>query len=768
MQRSIVGAIAALMLAGFAATTAHAGVPIQISHQGRLLDASSHPVNGPVDLTFRIYDAPTGGAPLWTELQSSVAVTNGLFTVMLGSVTPLSLDVLAPAGSDGMIPIDRFLEVQVASDPPLAPRVRLGSAPYSVATGRVEGDIETQPNSLRVRDNSHTSEVNVKALDGNPQMRLTQAGVDVATLTADADSSSMEVTSHRFGRPAINTARAVSGGRGALVQVTGDDDGDGTAERGLIAGTTSVAGPPPSHLRGWDFTLDHKSQFELAASDSSSSFDLDAKPNPQATRDNHLQGAADIIVARMVASHNESDASDSVTIQASRKHGQITCADFKIDGSRRAGIASDSAGANAFVNVDSDGDGVPDNSVAQMSDASSARLAIKTKGTGAQRYGVNVGAATDSSVLENGSDEDGDGRENSVFSSVSNVLKCSASCLFDLDDDGVADNTVAQTSDAAGARLAIKTKGTGAQRQSATLDAVGDGGVTFDLSSDSGGIGGRSGSQHHYVNLRQAVSSLASDIDGDGTADHTVTESTDDSSSSVVLTCAFHNGPRQTVSQDGTFSHGSSRCATDVDHDGTDDFSAECYSDTAQAFQEVSAGTPGLGSTASLHATLIGSELNLTDDGITTYKASSNGNVYNSGNLGIGTAPGSHRIDVAGGAYCDGTNWVNASDVNSKENFQAIDGGQLLDQLMQLRITRWNYKGQTAAEHIGPTAQDFRATFGVGTDNKSISTIDPSGIALAAIKELNRQNLALQNQNQALKSELDELKQKVDALLSRQ
>ena len=33
-------------------------------------------------------------------------------------------------------------------------------------------------------------------------------------------------------------------------------------------------------------------------------------------------------------------------------------------------------------------------------------------------------------------------------------------------------------------------------------------------------------------------------------------------------------------------------------------------------------------------------------------------------------------------------------------------------------------------------AQDFKASFNVGVDDKSISTIDPAGISLLAIKEL--------------------------------
>jgi hypothetical protein len=105
------------------------------------------------------------------------------------------------------------------------------------------------------------------------------------------------------------------------------------------------------------------------------------------------------------------------------------------------------------------------------------------------------------------------------------------------------------------------------------------------------------------------------------------------------------------------------------------------------------------------------------------------------GTIAMTASPAGAHMKV-GLATCDGTNWVNASDKNAKENFQKVDGEELLEKISDLEITKWNYKGDKDAEHIGPTAQDFKRTFGVGADDKSISTIDPSGIALAAIKEL--------------------------------
>jgi hypothetical protein len=77
------------------------------------------------------------------------------------------------------------------------------------------------------------------------------------------------------------------------------------------------------------------------------------------------------------------------------------------------------------------------------------------------------------------------------------------------------------------------------------------------------------------------------------------------------------------------------------------------------------------------------------------------------------------------------------SDVNSKENFTAVDGMEVLTQLQELPISTWNFKtDDTGARHLGPMAQDFYEIFGLGTDERHIAPMDAAGVALAAIKEL--------------------------------
>jgi len=109
------------------------------------------------------------------------------------------------------------------------------------------------------------------------------------------------------------------------------------------------------------------------------------------------------------------------------------------------------------------------------------------------------------------------------------------------------------------------------------------------------------------------------------------------------------------------------------------------------------------------------------------------------------------------GLTVNGT-FVSACDRNLKEHFQAVDAQRVLAQVSALPITRWNYKEDTTSEHIGPMAQDFYAAFGVGPDDKHITTIDEGGVALAAIQGLNEKVNEKDARIQEQAAEIAELK----------
>jgi Flp pilus assembly pilin Flp len=78
-----------------------------------------------------------------------------------------------------------------------------------------------------------------------------------------------------------------------------------------------------------------------------------------------------------------------------------------------------------------------------------------------------------------------------------------------------------------------------------------------------------------------------------------------------------------------------------------------------------------------------------------------------------------------------------SSDRNKKANFAAVNAREVLARVVSLPIETWNYLSQgPSVRHIGPMAQDFRASFGVGSDDTHIDMVDASGVSLAAIQGL--------------------------------
>lgn len=133
-----------------------------------------------------------------------------------------------------------------------------------------------------------------------------------------------------------------------------------------------------------------------------------------------------------------------------------------------------------------------------------------------------------------------------------------------------------------------------------------------------------------------------------------------------------------------------------------------------------------------------------------------------------GGGPGNRFLDTSTGAYLSksGT-WQNSSSMKLKENFADVEGKDILSKLETLNITRWNYKiDGKEVSHIGPVSQDFYAAFGLGTDDGTISTIDPSGVALAAIQELIRESERRNARIVELEAELDEMKALMHELMS--
>ena len=172
-----------------------------IPYQGRLADASGDPVTDKVNIEFRIYDVPTGGAPLWEEFwtgANAVNVSDGLFSVMLGSINIDLTNVVQ--GYDEL-----YLGITVGTDSEMEPRVQLGSVPFSiwsltVADDSIDSDkiADDAVGSSEIADGSIATADIADGAVTNQKMALSywsaslSSVVDISSITCD---SSDEVAS---------------------------------------------------------------------------------------------------------------------------------------------------------------------------------------------------------------------------------------------------------------------------------------------------------------------------------------------------------------------------------------------------------------------------------------------------------------------------------------------------------------------------------------------------------------------------------------------
>jgi len=90
------------------------------------------------------------------------------------------------------------------------------------------------------------------------------------------------------------------------------------------------------------------------------------------------------------------------------------------------------------------------------------------------------------------------------------------------------------------------------------------------------------------------------------------------------------------------------------------------------------------------------------------------------------------------------------SDKTQKENFQPVDGEEVLGKIRGFELSSWNFIGHDPKEfrHYGPMAQDFFAAFGhdgmgqIGSET-TINSGDMAGILMIAVQALEKRTAEL-------------------------
>ena len=111
------------------------------------------------------------------------------------------------------------------------------------------------------------------------------------------------------------------------------------------------------------------------------------------------------------------------------------------------------------------------------------------------------------------------------------------------------------------------------------------------------------------------------------------------------------------------------------------------------------------------------------------------------------------------------------SDWHMKAGFTPVANDAVLDAVTSLPLSKWHYQSEPPdVQHIGPMAQDFKALFGVGADDKHIFQIDADGVSFAAIQALAHKldvvmasQESLERENAELRARLQQIERRATA-----
>ncbi len=151
-------------------SVAFAEIPATLSYQGKITDTDGIGLNGTYPVTFKIYDVETGGTELWSESHGSILVNKGLFSVILGNITPLEL------------PFDEqyWLEIIIDGDD-MSPRQPINAVAYAFRAGIADSLAGGIPEATGDTMIAHWDSIR------NVPDDIMQEGEDISLLSNDAN-----------------------------------------------------------------------------------------------------------------------------------------------------------------------------------------------------------------------------------------------------------------------------------------------------------------------------------------------------------------------------------------------------------------------------------------------------------------------------------------------------------------------------------------------------------------------------------------------------
>ena len=148
----------------------------------------------------------------------------------------------------------------------------------------------------------------------------------------------------------------------------------------------------------------------------------------------------------------------------------------------------------------------------------------------------------------------------------------------------------------------------------------------------------------------------------------------------------------------------------------------------------------------------------------TTPTGTSRLTIKNNGYIGVGTKSPAHPLQMAGGAYSDGSSWYSVSSREYKQNIKALPAEDALEALAGLNPVTFTYKASPEQGHVGFIAEDV-PTLVATKDRKGLSAMDIVAVLTKALQEQQKIN---QEYKKALEEQqkLSQEQQKINQELS--
>jgi len=709
MFKQITAAVMLFAVIGSAQTAPDAAnirlSPRLLNYQGFLTDTLGNPINiNSLSMNLTIFDQEAGGSQLWTESQSPT-VENGIFHVLLGSETPIPDSVFTKSPN-------RWLEIQVGLTA-LTPRTRIVSAAYAVTS--------TYADTAQYVKN------------GASDNDWTRSGGKVYTANL-TDSVGVRTSSPRYaldvdGAFCAGTNNTANGTYGGILSGYNNQAGTSPADTAAaVAGGWSNQALKYSFVGGGRYNTASGLQSTVAGGYSN------IANNTAAAAGGGMNNYASGILS--VAAGGYGNVASGYSSAVGGGYENLAAGDYAAvaGGVYDTASGSYSSVAGGYVN---------------KAGGNYSAVAGGIYNTAAGTYSTvtggwfNVGSG-DESFIGGGYRN----RANAQYATVSGGYACVAGGDYSTIAGGVADTSMA--------------------RYGAVLGGYRN--VAGDAAEDTAAV--VAGGYNNYA-IDRFAAVLGGQYDTAAAAWSTVGGGYTNKAGGVNSTVGggLYNtasGMNSTVAG-GWFNVGSgaeSFIGGGYRNRAVGDYSAigGGHADTASGYCSTAPGgssnkaagdysfAAGRRAKANYQGCFVWGDA--TDADLNTTSADNQWVARSSGGFYLYTNSG-----LSSGVYLNpGDNsWSSVSDRNMKENFRAVDGEGILLKLESMPISTWNYKSQDPSiRHIGPMAQDF-AGFGVGKDDKRITTVDADGIAFAAIQELAKQVRELKAENERLQERIEKL-----------